>query len=155
MIDTSTVLVKQLRAHPLVRGMPEEDVARLLRHAREVRSDPLEVIFEEGAPADTFYLIVTGVVSLRVRRGHRSARRIQSVHEGSVLGWSWLFPPYQWQFEAVAETPVRAIAIDAAPLRAEFDADPAFGYRFVARIAEVMAKRLYATRQQVLNLMGA
>ncbi len=135
--------------------MPEEDISRLLDLARPVEFEPLETIFDEGGEADTLYLILTGVVALRVRRGHRTPRKIQSVQEGSVLGWSWLFPPYRWEFEAMAETPVRAIAIDARELRRQFDADPAFGYRFVARIAEVMAKRLHATRKQVISLMGS
>lgn len=26
---------------------------------------------------------------------------IETIAAGSVPGWSWLFPPYQWQFGAV------------------------------------------------------
>jgi CRP-like cAMP-binding protein len=151
--DEATIVDHQLRSHPLLRGMAEADVDRLAAHARLVEFAPHDVIFEEAGHADAFYLIRTGIVALKIDEAG-GTRKIESLHEGSALGWSWLFPPYRWQFTAEAETPVRAIAVGADELRAEFDADPAFGYRLIARIAEVMAKRLHATRRQVLNLMG-
>ncbi len=137
----------------MIRGMNDEDVMRIVEHGELVEFASEQTLFAEGGDADAFYLIRTGVVALRVVEGG-VARRIETLHEGDALGWSWLFPPYKWHFEAVAETPVRAVAVDAAALRSEFEADPAFGYRLIARIAEVMAKRLYATRRQVVNLMG-
>ena len=151
--DEATIIDHQLRSHPLLRGMSEADLDRLAAHATVVEYSPHDVIFEEGAHAGAFYLLRTGIVALQVKEAG-GVRKIESLHEGSALGWSWLFPPYQWQFTAQAETPVRAIAVDAEQLRAEFEGDPAFGYRLIARIAEVMAKRLYATRRQVVNLMG-
>ncbi|HHC07998.1 MAG TPA: cyclic nucleotide-binding domain-containing protein [Actinobacteria bacterium] len=148
------VLEHQLRSHPLVRGLPADDVTRLLDPARLVEFEALDVIFRAGDDADRLFLVVSGVVALGVQR-RSSTLRIQTIHEGSILGWSWLFPPHRWQFDAVAETPVRAIAIDAAELRRSLDEDPAFGYRFVLRIAEVMANRLQATRRRLVDLMGA
>ena len=148
------VLERQLRAHPLVRGMSDRDLALLLAHAEVAQFEANQPIFASGDPADTFYLVRSGMVALRVAGDGGEPRRIQSIREGSALGWSWLFPPYEWQFEAVAETLTRAIAIDAIALRAEFEDDPGFGYRLMARIAEVMAKRLHATRRQVISLMG-
>lgn len=149
-----SVLEQQLRAHPLVRGLEEADIAKVLNYARLVEFEAHDSIFEEGGSADTFYLVRTGVVGLLVSQAAGQQRRIESIHEGSALGWSWLFPPYVWQFSATAETLVRGIAIDAVGLRDEFDEDPGFGYRLIARIAEVMAKRLHAARRHLINLMG-
>lgn len=151
--DERTLIDHQLRSHPLLRGMEDPDLDRLAAHAVVAEFSPHDVIFEEGGDAAAFYLIRTGIVALEVQEAG-GRRKIESLHEGSALGWSWLFPPFRWQFTARAETPVRAIAVDASALRAEFESDPAFGYRLIARIAEVMAKRLYATRRQVVNLMG-
>jgi len=148
-----TLLEQQLRAHPLVRGLPAGDAAKLLAHAEAVEFERGTVIFSMGEPAETFFLVRTGVVALNVQTEGGASRKIEAIAEGTVLGWSWLFPPFEWQFDAVAETLVRGIAIDAGALRQEFETDPAFAYRLVSRIAEVMAKRLYATRRQVLNLV--
>ena len=54
---------------------------------------------------------------------------IETVGPGGAVGWSWLFPPYRWHFDARALDPVGAVAVDAACLRAKADADPALGLR--------------------------
>ena len=40
---------------------------------------------------------------------------IETIEAGEVLGWSWLFPPYRWHFDARALAPVRATAFDGDP----------------------------------------
>ena len=72
----------------------------------------------------------------------------------TLLGWSWLLPPYRWHFDARALDPVRAIAFDGACLRGKCDADPALGYELMQRFAQVMVERLQATRLRLLDVYG-
>lgn len=150
--DQYSILEQQLRVHPFTKGLSPEDAPELARHAELVSFESRDVIFDAGAPADRFYLIRTGVVSLEVTTATGAIRSIQTITEGSVLGWSWLFPPYRWEFRAVAETPVRAIAIGGEALRTTCEVNPALGYRLVRRIAEAMADRLHATRRRLSDL---
>ena len=143
-----------LAAHPFTRGLDEADLEGLAELAQLVSFDAGTVIFEAAAPAETFYLIRSGLVALQVDGGRVVPQTIQQIAEGSALGWSWLFPPYRWQFAAVARTPVQALAFDAAALRSHFDDAPSCGYHVLAKVAEVMAERLHATRHQVVDLVG-
>ena len=68
-----------------------------------------------------------------------------------MLGWSWLFPPYYWHFDARAVELTEAVFLHGAPLREECEADHDLGYELVKRMAEVMLKRLQATRRQLLK----
>ncbi len=145
---------QQLVGHPFVRGLDPEDVEAFVKLGRLVEFGARDLIFRAGQPADTFYLIRSGVVALQVDAGGTVPRTVQTITEGSALGWSWLFEPYEWQFDAQAQTPVRGIAFDAEALRQRFLTNPACGYRVMARVAEVMAKRLHATRRQLLNLLA-
>lgn len=145
-------LRKQLAGHPFMQGLPTEDLDVFAELGTFTEFEAQDVIFKGQDHADRFYLIRSGVVSLSVDADGSYPRTIELISEGSALGWSWLFPPYQWHFDAVAQTPVRAIGFDAAELRSRFEADPALGYRVMLRIAEVMAQRLHATRRQVLSL---
>jgi CRP-like cAMP-binding protein len=77
---------------------------------------------------------------------------VQTVGEGEVLGVSWLFPPYRWQFDAHALEPTRAISFDATCLRAKCDEDPALGYELMQRLAETMSRRLRSARIRMLDL---
>jgi CRP/FNR family cyclic AMP-dependent transcriptional regulator len=143
---------QQLAGHPFVQGLAPHYIDVLSELGHLVDFGVRDIIFRAGQPADTFYLVRSGVVALQVDAGGSYPRNIQHITEGSTLGWSWLFEPYQWQFDAVAQTPIRAIAFDAAALRDKFQEDPLFGYHVMGRVAEVMAKRLHATRHQLLNL---
>lgn len=150
---TNDMVTKQLGAHPFALGALAGDVEVLARFAQPVDFAAGEAIFSAGEKARRFYLIRSGIVALQIETpAHASPRILQSVHEGSVLGWSWLFEPYQWQFDAVCETPVRALAVDGQALMTHCDEDPALGYRLMQRIAETMADRLNAARIRILEL---
>ena len=156
MTDTITRerIRQMLAAHPFTKGLPDPEIDSLAELAVLREFEAGETIFEAGADADTFYLIRSGLVSLDVETGRVVPRTIQQIAEGTALGWSWLLPPFVWQFAAVARTPVRTISFDAPALRAHFEARPTCGYHVLAKVAEVMADRLHATRRQLLNIVG-
>lgn len=138
--------------HRFVATLEPSDVEWLQRHAVAEEYAASDVIFQAGDSADAFYLLRTGLVALRLGEERRPARVVQTVSEGAALGWSWLYPPYVWQFTAEARSVVRLIKFPADQLRAAFAEDPSFGYRMVARLAETMAERLHHARSQLLDL---
>lgn len=142
---------RQVEGHPFAQGLLPEDVEAMADRAELVAFSSRDAIFRAGDPADTFYLVRSGVIELTVDAQSGFPEVIQHISEGSVLGWSWLFHPYVWKFDAVAATPVRSIAIDAAALRHHFTDNPGSGYRVMARVAAVMNERLDATRQKLLQ----
>ena len=117
-----------------------------------VKFQPGELLFNEGDPANRFYLIHGGKVSLESWVKDRGLVSVQEVGPGEVLGWSWLFPPYYWHFAARALEPVEALFFYATPLREECEADHDLGYELLKRMSEVIINRLQATRRQLLEL---
>nr|BFE71865.1 cyclic nucleotide-binding domain-containing protein [Actinoplanes digitatis] len=113
---------------------------------------PGERIFAEGGDADRFWLIETGSVALDVRIPGRGDQVIETLGAGAVLGWSWLHPPYRWQFGASARERLETIAFDGAAVRNRCDADPAFGYAMLRLFTPVIVARLQATRLRLLDL---
>jgi CRP/FNR family cyclic AMP-dependent transcriptional regulator len=79
---------------------------------------------------------------------------IDTLAGGEVLGWSWLFPPYRWQFSARVVEPTQVIVMDGVYLRDKAEEDNIFGYELVKRVAQVIAERLQ-TRRQLLDVSGA
>ena len=79
---------------------------------------------------------------------------IETLDAGDVLGWSWLFEPYQVRFDARAVETVHAIAYDGACLRGKCEADPVLGYELIKRFARIMTERLQATRIRLLDVYG-
>jgi len=139
---------------PLLSGLADEELALLAGCARNVRFDTGDFLFREEGAADVFYVIRHGIVALEIYAPGRGPVRIETIEDGEVLGWSWLFPPYRWHFDARALSVVRATAFDASCLREKCDRDPALGYRLMGRFAQVVIERLQATRLRLLDLYG-
>ena len=75
------------------------------------------------------------------------------VSGGGLLGWSWLFPPYIWHFDARAVEPTTAIFFYGTILREYCDKDPALGLELFKRMSEVMTRRLQRARIHLIEEM--
>ena len=146
--DLSEVIAR----HPFMKGFSPHHCRLLTDCAMVTKFVAGELIFREGDPANRFYLIQKGKVALEAHVGTGPVTRIQTVEAGQVLGWSWMFPPYYWHFDARAIEPTEAIFFYGTPLRTECDEDHDLGYELVKRMAEVMIERLQATRRQLVGL---
>ncbi|WP_199850589.1 Crp/Fnr family transcriptional regulator [Streptomyces sp. CMB-StM0423] len=127
---------------------------RLLETARSVAFDAGQRIFDEGQRADRFWILHTGSVTLDVHVPGRRAATVETLGSGDLLGWSWLFPPYQWHLGAQALSPVRALEFDARVVRALCEADPVTGRAVARRVAEIIGHRLQSARTRLLDLYG-
>lgn len=135
--------------HPFLTGMCESHLRMLANHATHVHFPIGARVFHEGETAEQFYLIQPGKVGLQAHSaGHPVP--IQSIGSGEVLGWSWLFPPYCWHFDAVAEEDTDAISFPAARLRDDRETDKAYGYALMKQIAKLLIHRLQATRAKLV-----
>ncbi len=143
-------VVARLAEHPFFAGISREDLARLAEGGALVEFDADRYALRQGGPGETFTLLLEGDVDLEVA-GAGPPLVIESLHAGDALGWSWLFPPHRWAFDAHCRTQVRAIALDARHLRALIDADPVLGRELTHRVAELVADRLRHARLQIVS----
>jgi len=143
-----------LREVPVFHGLSPDELTTLAGCASNVHFDQGEVLFREGDAADTFYLVRHGSIALEIFVPARGPAIIETLEAGEVAGWSWLFPPYRWHFDARALTAVRATAFDGACLRGKCEDDPKLGYALMSRFAQVLIERLQWTRLRLLDLYG-
>jgi CRP/FNR family transcriptional regulator, cyclic AMP receptor protein len=133
-------------AESLLRGLPADQIAVLTAAARRV-SLPLHYrLFEEGGPADRFWIIDAGQVALDMLEPGVGRLTVATLGRGDVVGLSWLVPPYQWQFGAVCTQPVQAFEFDARAVRAAGAEHPELGYAIAMRFMSVAAARLQSAR---------
>ena len=142
-------LAAALASHPFTAGMSAQEVSILAENAMRVSYPAGQTIFREGDPANRFYLIERGEVALETRANAQEAIQIQTIKAGDVLGWSWLFPPYIWHFDARTLEPTTAIFLYGTRIRQVCADRPEIGYDLMQRIAEVVINRLQETRKQL------
>jgi CRP/FNR family cyclic AMP-dependent transcriptional regulator len=146
-------IAERLTDHPFFAGLPPDAVELVAGCATNARFRAGDYLFREGQPADTFYVVRHGRVALEMR-APTSAKVLDTIEEGEVLGWSWLVPPYRWNFDGRAVDDVRVVRFDGACLRGKCADDPALGYDFLQRVVGVMSARLHSARFRLLDLYG-
>ncbi len=138
-----------------LKGMEEEHLEAIADCASYVRFQKGQFLCREGEYARRFYIISSGKVGLEIFAPGRGPVIVETIEDGGVLGWSWLFEPYRWHLDAIAQTDVTAVAFDALCLRGKCDTNHDLGYELVKRFSQVIMGRLQATRMALLDVYSA
>jgi CRP/FNR family transcriptional regulator, cyclic AMP receptor protein len=138
--------------HPFLAGMNRAQLALLTDCAMATHFKKGQAILREGDFANRFYLIESGKVILESSSSFGEDVVLETIGAGDLLGWSWMFPPYVWQFTARAVEPTTAIFFYGTILREYCEKDHSLGYELFKRMSAVMVKRLQAARKQMLSL---
>ena len=140
--------------HPFWAGLNLHYFDLLKKCAGFQRFEAGRSIFQEGGNADHFYLIQKGRVTLHAFVPGRGVVTVQTLGAGDALGWSWLFPPYQWHFSAHSSDSTETIIFDAKPLRDEAEENHDFGYELTKRVSKMLLQRLQGARLLLVNFYG-
>jgi CRP/FNR family transcriptional regulator, cyclic AMP receptor protein len=151
---TGTVAAR-ISAHSFFAALTADQRTALAGDGAAVTFTVGQRLFDEGGIADRFWLIEDGSIALDMRVPGRGDQVIETLAAGTVLGWSWLHPPYRWHFGAVARVATTAIEFDAPSVRRRCDADPTFGYAALRLFTPVITERLQATRLRLLDLYAS
>ncbi len=143
-----------LAEHPFFKGIDPGYLKILASCAMAVEFNSGQLIFQEGEMANRFYLIQSGKVVLESHAKDGGLLLIQELGAGEVLGWSWLFAPYYWHFDARVVEPASAIFFYGTRLREECETNHHFGYELMKRVSEVVIERLQVTRARLLKAEG-
>ena len=137
-------------SHPFVSTMKREHLDLLCKNASEMSLKSGDIIFRQGDPANRFFLIESGQVALEAHEEGRTVQ-VQTLGTNDLLGWSWLFPPFSWNFQARALEPTRLIVLDGAHLLVTCEENHDFGYELMKRVSQIVIHRLQATRQRLVQ----
>jgi len=150
--EAMNAVFRLLKNHPFFKEFSDAQLQRIGEGATLVNFNPGQYIFREGEDADQFYLILGGLVSLEVQVPKRGSVTIERIDAGDVLGWSWLYPPHRWHFDAHAQEEIRAIMIDGEFLRNMIEEDREIGFKIMKQIAMIMEHRLQSTRIKLMEV---
>ncbi len=141
----------ELSEHAFFAGLDNAAVAAIQSCARDCHYATGNWIARQGAPADDLYFIQDGRVAVVFPAPQRELT-IQTLSAGDIVGWSWLMPPHEWQFDIKAVKDCSMMGIDGRSLRAKCEQDHHLGYALMKRLSRVMVDRLQATRLQLMDV---
>lgn len=139
---------------PFLGGLTVGERRRLADLARPLAVEPGTVLLREGSETTELGIVRTGRVALRLTVPMRGIHTILTVEPGDVFGWSALVPPFRSTSTAVATEPTTGVVFPARALREALDRDEELAAALYPRILRSVARRLEATRLQLLDLFA-
>ncbi len=129
-----------IREADLFHGMSEEVVDELIKVMTVESYQAGDVVFKEGDPADSFYIIEKGALNLNVA----AAGGVMHVAKrpGEAVGWSSLAGREVYSASVECIEPTRLIRINKDKLDVVLRRYPASGLLFYKRLAGVIGERL-------------
>jgi len=146
------ILKEVIEEHPFFRDVGTEYVEHLAATAEAQTYRSGEYVLRDGEPADRVYLVTRGKIDLGLACNGKANVTIQALSPGDVIGWSWIVPPHQWRFDAMAAEDVDVISLDAKYLRSQCKKDRDLGYTILSRVNEVVAQRLSGARDRIIQI---
>lgn len=151
---TATTVTDALRQLQFLRDLPDELIQQLACCGQICDYPSGAVIFRQGDEATTMHLVVSGRIALEICAPAVGCKRILTVSEGELLGWSPVLEHSRLTATARALVVAQTVALNGSQVLAICDQNPQFGYAFMKRAALALAKRLNATRLQLLDIYG-
>ena len=153
--DRESVMQRVLE-HPFFFGMTLEQLAVVAKSVEPGAAQVAafarnEIVLHEGEPANRFYLIESGSMMLEAHEPANGTFPILKLAAGETLGFSWLFPPFTWCFQARALETSTAIVLNGAHLLLAAEENKAFGYELMKKVGQLAIRRLQATRRQLIG----
>ncbi len=146
------ILVSTLGKTRFLQGVAELDLDNLADIARLEEYEEGDVIFTEGDPVDSVYLVISGQVALEVNGSGVSPQHLINVSAGESLGWSALMRRKHRVSTAKAIAETRVFRFDGEKLLSICDDHPRFGYCIMQATAAALADRLHAMRLKYLDV---
>jgi CRP-like cAMP-binding protein len=132
-------------ASELLKGIPEEDAARIAALGTSVRLTANQVLFGLGSPAESIYVIRQGRIALTLPmqvRGREEDVLVEERVPGQTVGWSALIPPHRFTLKASALLETEVLAIPRQALVDHFASRPAAGYALITNVSAIVGQRL-------------
>jgi CRP/FNR family transcriptional regulator, cyclic AMP receptor protein len=129
--------------------LPKSDVFKDLRQetiddiskiAVETSYDQDAVLYSPGDPADHFYLLVEGKVSLNIGKTAQMSYVVERL--GETFGWPSVVGHDSYRAEARCVVPTTLLKIEKTSLDKVFDAHERSGRKFFRSLAAALGQRL-------------
>lgn len=144
-----------IREHPFFKGLEEPYIKLIVECAKIVRFDEGQILFRQMDPTDHFYLVRESLAAVESMIPHRGSTMVLTAGSAEVLGWSCLFQPYKWLFDARALRSTRALAFDGKCLRTKCAEDHDLGYELLKRFTRIVREWFESTKLQLMDLYGS
>lgn len=164
----------QVARFALFSDVPGDKLSEIERLCDVVEFKPRDVIFNQGEQAEALYGVLSGAVELSLLFTDKFTKTdiqyedsvevklevtkkpivFETVVPGEILGWSVLVSPNQLTATAQCAELTQVFALPAVKFKAILDTDPALGYTIMAKMAQIISRRLHSLTARLIEAWG-
>ena len=144
--------VDALRSLTLFRHLPEPRLAALANALAVRTASAGTVLFEEGSPGDTLYVLSEGEVLIDKRLEAGGMAEIARLHPGDIFGEMALIERQPHSARAMADTDVVLLVLGAEDLVRWLRSDAQTAATFFLEVMRLMSRRLHQSTNRVVLL---
>jgi CRP-like cAMP-binding protein len=137
------LLMETLQQVELFQGLTPDQLERLSALCQPHEWKRMTVIFDQGTPADTLYVVAAGQVEIIVQSSHGESMTAVYLGAGQIIGEMGLVDAGTRSASAItAEDNTVVYSIRAEDLERLCEEDTALGYRLMRNIAQDLSFKL-------------
>jgi CRP-like cAMP-binding protein len=130
------------------------DQLRAISDAAEVREYRAgETIYDRGAKADHFYVVLDGQISLRLPGQSGVSIQIDELTEGAIFGSCVCFQFVEYSLNAQCTRDSKLLKIESATLKELMDQDLLMGYTIQTQISRIYFNRYIETMKKLQSIV--
>ncbi|MFC1520923.1 Crp/Fnr family transcriptional regulator [Elusimicrobiota bacterium] len=138
--------VERLEKQEIFEVLRPEQVNKLSKASQVKNFKAGEFVYNSGAKADFFYIVLKGEVSLKLPKQEGT---IDDLAVGSVFGGCVSLDMTHYNLDAKCKTDTEVLQIETAALKKLMDDDPRNGYLIQSRVSEIYFKRYIKTTKKL------
>lgn len=143
----------ELKKDEFLRALTDEMLEKFIPLTEEWTIESGEIIFNEGDPADNFYMVKKGKVLLEQKISKNIIATVGTVDPGESFGLSVLLDEPRRLMSAICNETATIYSIHKDSLLDLMEADPSMGYLIMKQAARVLNTRLILRTEQFLRSM--
>ena len=145
--------IEALKKANLFESLSDDQLKAIAQLGREKTFEPGEEIFKQGQRAKNLYVLLDGVVTLRIKAEEEIDLMAETLKEaGNVFGTASLMSPYIHNVTARCIKSTKALAMDSGEFQEIIRQDPFIGFEVMTKLAQLYFNRLNTTRAAITNL---
>ena len=147
------MIPERLDKHEVFQFLRPEQVRAISDAATVVQFRAGETIYEKGTPADYFFVVLEGQISLRLPGQTGVSIQIVELTEGAVFGSCVCFQLVTYSLNAQCTRDSKLLKIESATLKELMDRDLLLGYTLQTQISRIYFRRYIDTMKKLQSIV--
>jgi CRP-like cAMP-binding protein len=128
-----------LESIDLFDALEPEELKQVQAIAHPVQVAEAEILTRIGAPARTFFIVLSGNFMIAFKGG----RAITLHDKGKIMGWSAVFTPFRYKGTTTALTEGEVVSIPGDKFLGLIQSNAALGNKIMNKISTIASERMF------------